>query len=520
MPIELTMPRLSDTMESGTIIKWNVKEGDSVSSGTAVADVETDKATMEMQSFDDGVVAKILVPEGKLVPVGTVIALIAEEGEDPASVEAARKRGGGDGAGGGAGGSDAKRDAAEPRRSADAPRSGTGAASGDRAVKQDAAGGPAARERDEQSTQGAPSERSEPRSGREAAAGGSGGGERDARAEADADAGGHADADRGKLRVSPVARRIADEHGVDVRRVSGSGPGGRVVKEDVLAAIERGSGGSGGSADASRSAADDAPARRGASGSSSAPAGPAPAGPGAARPARLTATTIALSGMRQTIARRLVESKTTIPHYQVTMRIAMDALLDLRGTLNRQLAGQGIKLSVNDFLVRACGLAMHGHPEFNASWAGGEGVRVHGSVNIGIAISLPRERGGGLVVGVIRDADAKGLRQISEESRTLAERARGRGLSAEEMSDSTFTISNLGMFGVDHFTAIINPPNSAILAVGAALEQPVVRDGQIVVGHEMSATLSLDHRVIDGAMAAAYLATLRDLLENPAGLLV
>lgn len=224
--------------------------------------------------------------------------------------------------------------------------------------------------------------------------------------------------------------------------------------------------------------------------------------------------------MRQTIAKRLVESKTTIPHYQVTMRFDMEALLSLRTTLNEQLHSQGVKLSVNDFLVRACALAMHQHHEFNASWAGPEGVRVHGAVNIGVAIALPRERGGGLVVGVIRDADRKGLRQLSQEAKALGEKARGRGLGPEDLSDSTFTISNLGMFGVDHFTAIINPPNSAILAVGAALELPVVRKGQIVVGHEMSATLSLDHRVIDGVMAAAYLQTLKSLMENPATLLV
>jgi len=215
-----------------------------------------------------------------------------------------------------------------------------------------------------------------------------------------------------------------------------------------------------------------------------------------------------------------VESATTIPHYQVSMRLDMDPLLALRETLNTQLEAQGIKLSINDFLVRACALAMHRHPEFNSSWAAAEGLRVHQRVNVGIAISLPRERGGGLVVGVIRDADRKGLRQISEESKSLSAKARGRGLSAEEISDSTFTISNLGMFGVEHFTAIINPPNSAILAVGAAVRQPVVRDGQLTIGHEMIATLSLDHRVIDGAMAAEFLRELKSVIEQPAALLL
>ena len=226
-----------------------------------------------------------------------------------------------------------------------------------------------------------------------------------------------------------------------------------------------------------------------------------------------------LSGMRQTIARRLVESKTTIPHYQVTMRITMDPVLSLRKDLNAQLEPQGVKLSVNDFIVRACATAMAEHPLMNASW-GGDRILLHGAVNVGVAVSLPEERGGGLVVAVIRDADRKSLRWISEETRTLAEKARTKGLSVEDMADSTFTISNLGMFGVEHFTAVINPPNSAILACGAAIAQPVVRDGGLAVGHEMQATLSLDHRVIDGATGAAWLGSFKRLLEHPALLMV
>jgi pyruvate dehydrogenase E2 component (dihydrolipoamide acetyltransferase) len=223
--------------------------------------------------------------------------------------------------------------------------------------------------------------------------------------------------------------------------------------------------------------------------------------------------------MRQTIARRLVESATTIPHYQVSVTFAMDALVGLRRELNDQLADHDVKLSVNDFLVKACALAMYHHPEVNASW-GGDVINYHGRVNIGVAISLPRERGGGLVVATIRDADRKSLRVVSAETRMLAEKARTRGLSLEEMADATFTLSNLGMFGVDQFTAIINPPNAAILAVGSAEERPVVRDGELTVGWEMSATLSSDHRLIDGAMAAEYLATLRRMIETPASLLV
>ena len=230
--------------------------------------------------------------------------------------------------------------------------------------------------------------------------------------------------------------------------------------------------------------------------------------------------------MRATIAKRLVESKTTIPHYQVTVSARLDKLMTLREQLNEQLESQGVKLSVNDFIVRACALAMYKHPFVNASWdASGPSIRIHGRVNVGVAIALPEERGGGLVVGVIKDADRHGLRTISDETKRLAKKARERGLTPEEMGDSTFTISNLGMFGVDHFTAIINPPNAAILAVGAAMERPFIErdekgEPELVVGHEMSMTMSSDHRIIDGAMAAAYLNTVRHSLENPATLLV
>ena len=315
------------------------------------------------------------------------------------------------------------------------------------------------------------------------------------------------------MRVSPVARRLAEEHGIELRSLVGSGPGGRIIKRDVLAAIETaGANVAGATSEVApvpipMTAASE-PAQVLASTSSSV-VHEVPA---------LESTEVAVSGMRQTIARRLVESKATIPHYQVKMRFSMDALMELRGSLNEKLAGEGVKLSVNDFIVRACALSMAEHPMFNASWAG-DRILVHGRVNVGVAISLPEERGGGLVVASIRDAHLKSLRMISAESKHLAIKARDKGLSTEEMSDSTFTISNLGMFGVDDFTAIINPPNSAILACGAAIEQPVVRDHQLAVGWEMAGTLSLDHRVIDGAMAARYLGTLKGMIEEPMRLL-
>jgi pyruvate dehydrogenase E2 component (dihydrolipoamide acetyltransferase) len=310
-----------------------------------------------------------------------------------------------------------------------------------------------------------------------------------------------------RMRVSPVARRMAEEQGIDIRTVQGTGPGGRVIKRDVELAIENKA------SQKTAAAATISPSQALAVSTGGVQT------PSAPLALSLPGRDVALTGMRQTIARRLVESKTTIPHYQVTMKFDMDRLIDLRQSYNEKLKASGVKLSVNDFLVRACALAMAEHPYFNASF-GGDHIRIHETVNIGVAISLPEEKGGGLVVGVIKDADHKSLRQISADTKTLAEKARTKGLSVQDMSDATFTISNLGMFGVEHFTAIINPPNSAILACGAAVQQPVVRDGQLVVGTQMQATLSLDHRVIDGAMAAQYLASLKEFIEEPETLVV
>ncbi|MAY74042.1 MAG: pyruvate dehydrogenase complex dihydrolipoamide acetyltransferase [Phycisphaerae bacterium] len=461
MPIEVTMPRLSDTMERGTVVAWHKKEGDAVSSGEVIADIETDKATMELEAFDDGVVAKLAVGEGEEAAVGSVIMVIAEEGEDPA--EAAKSVGASSGSSGG--------------QKSKAASEGSG---GDE-EESDGGGSTAVAEKEEKSSASGTSNGS--------ASGGDG----------------------GRVFASPLARKLAEEKGVDLSGLSGSGPRGRIVKADVEAASSGGGARSNGAAKQS-----------GQSGGKAAPApAPLPA-PGAA----LEDETVPLNNMRGTIARRLVESKQTIPHYQVTVSARLDALMTLRGQLNEQLESQGVKLSVNDFLVRACALAMHQHPYVNSSWVEkGPAIKKHGRVNVGVAVALPEERGGGLVVATIRDADRQGLRHISAETKRLAKKARDKGLSVEDMSDSTFTISNLGMFGVDHFTAIVNPPNAAILAVGRAIEKVfVVRDDDgepaFEVGHEMAMTMSSDHRIVDGAMAAQYLSTVKELLENPAALLV
>lgn len=465
MPIKIEMPRLSDTMQAGTVVKWNVKEGQKVKSGDALADIETDKATMELQSFEDGTVAVIPVPEGQNVPIGTVILVLAGAGEDIASVKSQFAAGG---------------------STAAAPAAKAAAASGGAATQAPASSGSVA-VLDAPASNGA----------------------------------GHAN-NGGRIFASPLAKKIAAESNVDLGSLQGSGPAGRIIRKDVEAAISSGATSIAGRTASSAGSARDLATRV------EQPAKPTRNVP-AVLPsvgATLTPRTIQLSNMRKTIAKRLVESKTTIPHYQVSVEVDMDALVALRTQLNEQLGTQGVKLSVNDFLVRACALAMHQHPYVNAKWVGTPGnetIEFLGEVNVGVAIALPVAEdgsGGGLVVATLRNADVLGLRQISSETKRLADKARNKGLSVEDMSDSTFTISNLGMFGVDNFTAIINPPNVAILAAGGAIQKPVVRNNQIVPGHVMNMTMSSDHRVIDGAMAAQYLATVKGLLEKPATLLV
>ena len=433
MSIEVTMPRLSDTMEAGTIIKWNVGVGDEVAAGDVLADIETDKATMEMQAFDDGVIAGLLVDEGRQVPVGTTIAVLAEEGESADDVSVG--------------------DASDTETAPEVSSSTTQATPEKTPPPPTPVAAPPAVPPSQPNPQNVPGQR---------------------------------------MKISPVARRIAEEKGIDLSTVRGSGPGGRIIKRDILSL---------------------------ASGAMAAPVSSAPAPASIPGSGSLQAGSEQLSGMRQTIARRLVESKSSIPHYQVSMSVDMRSMVEVRSQVNERLSIEGAKASVNDFIVKASALAIRDHKYFNASFAG-DSLVMHGGINVGVAIALPEERGGGLVVATIRNADVLSIREIADQARQLSEKARSRGLSAEDMSDSTFTISNLGMFGVDHFTAIINPPNSAIMACGAALEVPVVEGGEVVPGLRMTVTLSLDHRVIDGAMAARFLQTLKQLLEKPAMLLV
>ena len=454
MAINITMPRLSDTMEQGTVVKWHVKQGDSVSTGDVIADIETDKATMELESFDDGVVALLATKEGQTINVGETIVILAEDGESVEDATASVSASGSSSASAASqnGGSDTS-----------SSSSSSGSSSGTALAEPPASS---------------------------------------------SDSSSHAN---DRVFASPLARKIAQEHNLALGSIAGSGPSGRIVKKDVESALANGS-----PAQSAPAPARSAPVQTAAPMSSPLPA------VGAA----LESKNVPLNNMRATIAKRLVESKTTIPHYQVTISARMDALNALRNELNEQLASQGVKLSVNDFLVRACAIAMHQHPFVNSSWnPSGPSIDLHGHVNIGVAIALPAERGGGLVVASINNADQIGLRQISAETKALAKKAREKGLSPAELSGSTFTISNLGMFGVDNFTAIINPPNAAILAVGRGIEKPFIEydesgEAELVIGTEMSMTISSDHRIIDGAMAAEYLNTVKELLEAPASLLV
>jgi pyruvate dehydrogenase E2 component (dihydrolipoamide acetyltransferase) len=434
MATEILMPALSPTMEEGTLAKWLVKEGDAVKSGDILAEIETDKATMEFEAVDEGIVGRILVAEGTAgVKVNTPIAVLVEEGESAGAT------------------------APKPAANAAPAPAPTPAASAS-APPAPAAGTTAA-----------------------AVAPASGG---------------------ARVIASPLARRLAREKGIDIAALTGSGPHGRIVKADVEAA-----------GTAPRAAAPSAPA-------AAPPAAAALAtGPSASTVARLYEgrefEEISLDGMRKTIAARLTEAKQTIPHFYLRRDVQLDALMKFRGELNAGLESRGVKLSVNDFIIKACAIALQDVPDANAVWAGDRILRLKPS-DVAVAVAIE----GGLFTPVLKDADKKTLSTLSAEMKDLAQRARTRKLAPHEYQGGSFAISNLGMFGIDNFDAVINPPHGAILAVGAGVKRPVVKaDGTIGVATVMSMTLSVDHRVIDGALGAELLKAIVGYLENPVAML-
>ena len=433
MPIELLMPALSPTMEEGTLAKWLVKEGDTVASGDLIAEIETDKATMEFEAVDEGTIGKILIAEGtEAVKVNTPIAVLLEDGETaddigsapaPAKAEAATQ----------------KADAAPAPAPAATP-----------AVAAPAPAAPAA-------------------------------------------------ADGSRIFASPLARRIAAQKGLDLAALKGSGPRGRIVKADVEVAEAQ-------------------PAKAAASAPVAAAAAPA-AGPGSDVIAKMYADRdyeeIPLDGMRKTIAARLTEAKQQVPHFYLRRDIKLDALMAFRAQLNGQLAEREIKLSVNDFIIKACANALQQVPAANAVWAGDRVFQLTPS-DVAVAVAIE----GGLFTPVLKDAHHKSLSALSAEMKDLAGRARDRKLAPHEYQGGSFAISNLGMFGIDNFDAVINPPHGAILAVGAGKKRAVVNDdGQVEVAIVMSVTLSVDHRVIDGALGAELLNAIVANLENPLAML-
>ncbi|GAO78610.1 pyruvate dehydrogenase complex dihydrolipoamide acetyltransferase [Sphingopyxis sp. C-1] len=439
MPIELKMPALSPTMEEGTLAKWLVKEGDTVKSGDLLAEIETDKATMEFEAVDEGTIAQILVAEGTdNVKVGTVIAVIAGEDEDAGSVKAAP--------------------AAAPAPAAESKAEAPAAA-------------PAAP---------APAPAPTP-------------------APAVAAAAPAASGDR--IKASPLAKRLAAERGIDLSTVTGTGPGGRIVKDDL------------------DGASTGAPAAPAAAPSAATPAAAAPA----AAPAPATAGTIPdfgiphedekLSGMRKTIARRLTESMQQSPHIYLTVDIRLDALLKLRGELNASLESRGVKLSVNDMLIKALAVALERVPACNVSF-GGDVMRKYSRADISVAVSIP----GGLITPIIVDAGGKSMSKISTEMSELAAKAKEGKLQPNEYQGGTASISNMGMMGIKQFTAVINPPQAMIMAIGAGEKRPYIVDDALAMATVMSATGSFDHRAIDGADGALLMKTFKELVENPLGL--
>tara|TARA_A100001391_G_scaffold129559_1_gene88698 strand:+ start:46665 stop:47966 length:1302 start_codon:yes stop_codon:yes gene_type:complete len=431
MPIAIKMPALSPTMEEGTLAKWLVKVGDSVSAGDIMAEIETDKATMEFEAVDEGVIAHIQVDEGaEGVKVGTIIATLAEDGEDAGSVEPITEGG-----------------AAPAPSPAPAPAAEASPAPSPAPAAAPAPAAPAA----------APAPSGE------------------------------------RIVASPLARRIAEQKGVDLAGVKGSGPNGRIVKADVESA---------------QPGAAPAPA---ASAPAASPA-PTPA-PAAAQDFGIPHEVEKLSNMRKTIARRLTESKQTVPHIYLTVDIRLDALLKLRGELNKALEPQGVKLSVNDMLIKALAKSLETVPVCNVQFAGDSLLKFE-RADISVAVSIPN----GLITPIIKDAGAKAMSKISTEMKDLATRAKEGKLQPEEYQGGTASLSNMGMFGIKQFEAVINPPQAMIMAIGAGEKRPYIVDDALGVATVMSATGSFDHRAIDGADGAQLMKVFKELIENPLGL--
>ena len=431
------MPKLSDTMTEGVVSAWHKKVGDAVKSGEVLAEIETDKATMEFESFTDGVLLHIGVEKGKSAAVDSVLAVLGKAGEDITALLAGEA-------------------AAAPKAEA-APKP-------EEPKKQEQV--------QEQAAAAAPAPAPAPEKAKPAATGSVpapkplfGGG---------ASAAPSAPANNGRVKASPLAKQLAEEKGIDIGRVVGSGPDGRVTKQDV----ENFAGG----------------------------------GAVFGAPQVEKFEEVPVSQMRKTIAKRLSESLFTAPHFFLTLELDMARAMSVREAINKQIAPD--KISFNDLVIKACAVALKQHPKVNSSWLG-DRIRYNQHVHIGVAVAVEE----GLLVPVVRFADGKPLRTIGNEVRDLAKRAKDKKLQPGDWEGNTFTISNLGMFGIDEFTAIINPPDACILAVGGIMEKPVVKDGQIVIGHTMKVTLSCDHRVVDGATGAAFLNTVKSLLEEPALLL-
>jgi len=437
MPINILMPALSPTMTEGNLARWLKKEGDSVKPGDVIAEIETDKATMEVEAADEGKLGKILVAEGSQgVKVNDVIAVLLEEGESAGDIKA--------------GAAPAPKPAAAPAK-ADAPKA---------EAAKPAPAAPA------------------PQSALASAPAPSSSGAR--------------------VFASPLAKRLAQQHGLDLSRVVGSGPHGRIVKTDIEKAA------AGGGAKAAPAAAKAMPS--------------APGVPGTPAFGEPQFDLVAHTSMRKTIARRLQESKQFVPHFYLTIDCEIDRLLKAREEINAAAPKEGkgaFKLSVNDFIIKACAVALKQVPAANASWTD-DGVKMYKSADISVAVAIP----GGLITPIIRNAEDKRLSDISNEMKGLAARAKDGKLKPEDYTGGSFSLSNLGMFGIKDFAAIVNPPQGCILAVGTGEQRAVVKNGQLAIATVMSCTLSVDHRVVDGAIGAEFMAAFKKLIENPLSMLV